>query len=221
MNIEKIPKEFRDKLTQITKIYSGKQNHTYSAFLENQKVQIRIPQNDFVDWENEAYFLKDNKDYIFYQKGFFVKKWFQGEQLNKELLKNKETILFSKLKELQNLNKPQLKEFDWNILEIKDKKFSKKLNRYKNDLKTVSHGDLRFKNLLINEQNKIKIIDFEWVRLNDPYFDFVCLHLYLGISKKKIINFFELNKTKFDDFIYLVNKFNKNWEKAFYKSGKI
>ncbi len=109
----------------------------------------------------------------------------------------------------------KIAKFDWNVSEIIDKKYIKLVQKYQFDQLVISHNDLQFKNIITSDKH-VFLLDFEWVRLNNPYFDYVCLYINLGISPEKIIEFFNLETEKFNDFVYLVNVFTNFWNKKFY-----
>ncbi|WGI36700.1 phosphotransferase [Mesomycoplasma lagogenitalium] len=223
MKFSFIPKKFLKNIKNIKIFYSGKQNKTYIGDYQNIKVQIRVPNinNDFVNWKNEKEVIKCNSDFLYYKNGVFIKKWIEASTLKKINL-NQEIItkIFQEIENFSLLPLTKIKKFDWKTKEINDLKYRKLVRKYKNDQLFVSHGDLRKKNILFTNKNEIYLIDFEWTRLNNKYFDLVCLNLYLKISKKLIIDYFKLDKQKFNDFAYMIKKFNNHWIKKHY-NGKI
>lgn len=68
---------------------------------------------------------------------------------------------------------------------------------FKEDELKVSHNDLGFNNILVNlNTNQIKLIDFEYVTLNHPYFDYAHILLTYKLNKKQqawMFNYLNLN----------------------------
>ncbi|MDW2834713.1 hypothetical protein [Mesomycoplasma ovipneumoniae] len=55
-------------------IYCGLHNCTFIAFYQAKKVQIRIAENNFVNWQNKNNFIQNDPNFLFYQKGNYIKK---------------------------------------------------------------------------------------------------------------------------------------------------
>ncbi|WP_434336772.1 phosphotransferase [Mesomycoplasma conjunctivae] len=214
---QKIPTYIFKHLRKIELIYCGYHNCSYRAFYKDEKVQIRIAKNNFANWKNESIYLEGNTDFIFYKNGNFIKKWYEGDILNKTIAKENQRLLFQKILDFQEQKPSNIEQFDWNILNITDQKYCNILKKYQNEQLVLNHGDLCFKNIIFNKKTKeIKFIDFEWVRYNSKYFDLVCLHLYMNIDKDEIISYFNLDRQKFADYVYLIKTFNKYWNLKFY-----
>lgn len=212
--------KYLKKITKITQFYSGLHNKTYFGYLNGFKVQIRITQNKFVNWDNEMKIAKHFSEiFLFYNKGNFVKKWIDGDILSQKSLSKNLELLFSEINNFHNLSIPNLEKFNWFLDNIDDLKYFQLVDKYKDDSLVVIHCDLQFKNIIINNnQSKttIHLIDFEWVRLGSKYIDLVSLHLNLKIDKKIIINYFKLDSQKFDDYLYMMNVFVNSWNKKYY-----
>lgn len=212
--------EYLKKITKVVKFYSGLHNKTYIGYLNGDKVQIRITQNKFVNWTNEEKVVKYfSNTFLFYKKGNFIKKWIDGNVLTKKDLVKHTNLLFSTIKNFHKLKIFNLEKFDWFLDNINDFKYFQLVDKYKEDNLVVVHCDLQFKNIIINEtatKTKIDLIDFEWVRLGSEYIDFVCLHLNLNIDKSIIIDYFELDSQKFDDYLYMMSVFVNFWNKKYY-----
>ncbi|UWD34415.1 phosphotransferase [Mesomycoplasma molare] len=218
MKFDVFPEEIRKKIRNCKFFYIGKQNKTYLCEFEKELVQVRIKNNNFVNYENESQFVSYQKEFLYYDKGNYIKKWFSGKEISKVFLTKKIKLsILKKLNEFSKLNSKNIETFNWNQLEIKDKKFNKIIYKYKNMPLVLSHGDLRPKNVLLSKNKEIKLIDFEWVRKNYLLFDLAHLYLYFRIEKKLITKFFLIQNKELNDFIYLVKKFNLEWEKKYYK----
>ncbi|MDO4157971.1 phosphotransferase [Mesomycoplasma ovipneumoniae] len=178
-------------------------------------MQIRIAKNNFVDWQNEKNFIQNDPNFLFYQKGNYIKKWIEGQILDSENLDFYTKKLFAELSKFHQKKNQKITKFDWQIDEINDEKYKKLVQKYQFDPQVICHNDLQFKNIIVSKTD-LYFIDFEWIRYNDPYFDYISLHLNLGISADKIIKFFGLSTEKFSDFIYLYKIFTNFWNKKWY-----
>ncbi|WP_337904238.1 phosphotransferase family protein [Mesomycoplasma ovipneumoniae] len=178
-------------------------------------MQIRIAKNNFVDWQNEKNFIQNDPNFLFYQKGNYIKKWIEGQILDPKNLDFYTKKLFIELSKFHQQKNQKITKFDWQINEINDEKYKKLVQKYQFDPQVICHNDLQFKNIIVSKTD-LYFIDFEWVRHNDPYFDYVSLHLNLGICANKIIEFFGLSTEKFSNFIYLYKIFTNFWNKKWY-----
>ncbi len=187
-------------ITELELFYEGNHNKTYRGVFCDFLVQIRISKNNIVNHGNEILLLKNKRDVFYVDKQILVRKWIQGKTLDTNdiniLIKIKKALVKhwnTKINNITNFN-------DSNII---------------NDV-ILSHGDLRRKNIIINENNDIDLIDFEWVNYNSKYFDLAHLHLYCLFSIKDIIKVFNINKEELIKEIKIVNEFNNKWEKLKY-----
>lgn len=203
-------KEVVDKITHARFDFKESENTYFVAKYDNVWVQIRIPKNKYsADFENEHILIKKFKDYIFIKDGVFIKKWFPGFDLFQTKLTNAVIYsIFNCIKNFQSI-KIDLKKFNWNKFKISDKKFHELLHKYKDEELVLSHNNIQKHNIIVNKYNFVKLVDFQNTSLNFPYYDYVLLYLNVGISKKMIIEFFDLDEEKFEDFLYLVNTFRE------------
>ncbi|MHA0297013.1 phosphotransferase [Mesomycoplasma ovipneumoniae] len=215
MNFSVFPPNVSALIKNPSLIYCGLHNCTFIAFYRDQKVQIRIAKNNFVDWQNEKNFIQNDPNFLFYQKGNYIKKWIEGQILDSENLDFYTKKLFAELSKFHQKKNQKITKFDWQIDEINDEKYKKLVQKYQFDPQVICHNDLQFKNIIVSKTD-LYFIDFEWIRYNDPYFDYISLHLNLGISADKIIKFFGLSTEKFSDFIYLYKIFTNFWNKKWY-----
>ncbi|MGZ9414084.1 phosphotransferase [Mycoplasma sp. 5370] len=219
MKLKEFPLEINKKLKKISFFYEGNHNKTYIGYFENKKVQIRVKKNNIVNSKNEEnFFLQTQKNnFVYYKEGNYIKFWISGENLEKIFLtKKKQRKILEHLYYFSSLKVKDIEVFNWETWNHNDKKITKLLNGYKNEKMTLSHGDLRKKNIIINKKNNIYFIDFEWTRLNYLMFDLASLYLYVNISKKLIIKYFKIKKNNLDKWIYLVKKFNNEWNEKMY-----
>lgn len=203
------------------KIYQGKHNVTYAFFYQNKKYTLREKNQNQENNNNEIVFSKSNNQIIYINKKYMVKEFIKGAPLKKPKIKH----LIKIKKELDDnffsKAKMHLSSFDYQENEINDTKYKKLVKKYTEDKANwkICHGDLRKKNI-INEKNNsnIHLIDFEWVRKNDIYFDIVHLYLYCGFNFKQLNKVFNLDQNKFKDFVYIVKTFNAFFETNYYQA---
>ncbi|ATP59826.1 hypothetical protein [Mesomycoplasma dispar] len=215
VNFDVFPEFVRKEIKKSELISCGYHNCSFVGFFKNQKVQIRVANNDFVNWENEKNFIQENSNFLFYDQGNFIKKWIEGQILSPENLDLHLGKLFLAISDFHKQKNTKIAKFNWQTDVILDKKYISLVEKYQFDSLVISHNDLQFKNIIVSTK-AVFLIDFEWIRLNNPYFDYVCLYINLGISPEKIIKFFNLEIEKFNDFVYIVNVFTNFWNKKFY-----
>ena len=212
--IFKITKIFGEKISSEIKnirfYYEGFHNLTYIGKFKNIWVQIRIPKNIFhINYENETKVVENFKDYLYAKNGYLIKKWFPGQDLYKLIIDDKiQYGIFNCILNFQKLN-IKLNRFNWLQFNIKDPKYLFLINKYKDEEYILSHNNIKRHNILVNKYGFIKLIDFEFSSYNSKYADPVSLHLFLGIDKNKIIKFFNLDPEIFEDYIYIIQTFNK------------
>ncbi|VEU78354.1 phosphotransferase [Mycoplasmopsis columbinasalis] len=205
---------FENKIQLISLYYSGFHNFTFQGKLDNQLVQIRIPNNDFVNHDAEELVLKNDPDYLYYHKGVFVKKWFNGKTLNEiELTDEKQLAILNELKKFQNQKINNIGAINWNTYgEITDERFKKYLSYFKKQNWNITHGDLNNQNILIDDNLNVKFIDFEWVRLNHFAFDLISLLDSCSFSLENIQKVFKVSLSDLNKMRYMCQKLS---EKAF------
>ncbi|AWX69762.1 hypothetical protein DP065_02530 [[Mycoplasma] anseris] len=207
---ETFGKKVSDELKQIKFFREGFHNHTYIGKYKDIWVQIRIPKNIVdINYDSEKKLVAQFKDYLFVQDGLIIKKWFPGQDLFKLEINDKIiNSVFNCIMSFQKLS-ADINKFDWNAYKINDPKYHQILAKYKDEKLVITHNNLKRHNVLINKYGFIKLIDFEFASYNSRYVDPVSLHLFLGIDKQKIIDFFKLKEEKFDDYLYLLKTFSK------------
>lgn len=210
-----------NEIKNIRFYYEGFHNITYIGKFKNIWVQIRIPKNILpIDYANETKIVSNFKDYLYAKNGHLIKKWFPGQDLYKLNIDEKiEHGVFNCLQNFQRLD-IKLNRFNWLQFNIKDQKYLDLIEKYKDEEYILSHNNIKRHNILVNKFGFIKLIDFEFSSYNSKYADPVSLHLFLGIDKNKIINFFNLDPNIFEDYIYIVQTFNKNAYETTYSKIK-
>ncbi len=191
----------KNNITDLKLFYEGAYNKTYKGFFCEETIQLRIAKNKIVKHDNELKLLKNRNNIIYIDKKIMIKKWINGDTLNS----NSKEILI-KIKDV-------LKEH-WNI----------KLNRITslnyseistNEVIVLSHGDLRPKNIIIDSESNVHLIDFEWIRYTDMYFDLSHLYLYCFFSIQDIVDVFKVDEEKLKIAIHKVNLFNDQWKEKY------
>lgn len=174
-----------DDIDKIKKIHHGYTNLSFYILMKDGKdYQLRFAQNnDIVDRKNERkvinFLCKD--DYLYLDEhGNYIKKWVKGnnikcEQITNEFIDN----LKVKIEQFHHLDIDQLQILKHNYKLNKTKMLAKKylvlyedcLDKLDKKPWVISHNDLNLNNVLVDENNNIAFIDFEWTRINHPYWD--------------------------------------------------
>lgn len=190
----------KNNIVNLELFYEGNHNKTYKGFIYNEAVQVRVAKNEIVNHNNEIKLLKNKKDIVHIDQSIMIKKWIYGETL-----KNNDLTTLIKLK--NTLTK------HWSLKVDGITSFYFDNNNYYNDEDIVlSHGDLRPKNIIIDNKNNIHLIDFEWITYTSMYFDLAHLHLYCFFSIKDILNVFQVDEEKLKKSILSTKSFNLNWD---------
>lgn len=201
IHLNKICEKFN--ITNAKLYYEGFHNITYKVLINDSWYQLKIP-IDFtvVNRKIEEKIYKHSKEGIYYKNGFLIKKWFDGKDLNKVNLTNKIQIkVLEKLKEFSKL-KIKTENFDWNLYKTNNKKYLSLVDKYKNEKLVLQHGDLSFKNILVNKNFEVNFIDYGWVRNNYLSFDLFYLHKN-GFSKENILKVFNITEKYLKDIFYI------------------
>lgn len=174
-----------DQLKTIQKIHLGYTNVSfYIEMNDGCQFQLRFAKNNqIVDRKNEERVLEllGKSNYVYLdQYGNYIKKWVKGRNLEKKeitpdfILKLNEKITnFHQIKVQDDF----IVKHDYNKVNLAKKVPKKYLSIYNQCLNlldkkdwVLSHNDLNLDNILIND-NEIIFIDFEWTRINHPYWD--------------------------------------------------
>ncbi|MGL5733114.1 MAG: phosphotransferase, partial [Metamycoplasmataceae bacterium] len=199
--IKKILKE--QNITDLKLFYDGYHNKTYKGLLFGELVQVRIAKNKIANHNNELRLLKHSKDIIYIDEYLMIKKWINGHELKSNSL---ESLI--KIKDVLT------KHWSIKINGITSFKFDD--NNYYNENEIVlSHGDLRRKNIIVDEEKNVHLIDFEWTSYTSKYFDLAHLHLYCFFDIDEIVKVFNVDKKKLKIAITSTAIFNTEWEKDY------
>ncbi len=211
-----------DDIKFIKKIHHGFTNTSFCFIMnDNNKYQVRIGNNnDIVNRNNEYRCLNliHNNDYLYYdiKNGNAIKIWIKGRVLNKKDLKNRDILnnIFNEINQYHSLDVSgfNILRHDYYIFLPKCKLKKIYLTKYKKIVEKISttfwgfsHNDLNLENILISNNNKIKFIDFEWSRINHPYWDFANLIKETIWKKNEILIYSEI--AKLDYFLLLEMSF--------------
>ncbi|MGL5733015.1 MAG: phosphotransferase [Metamycoplasmataceae bacterium] len=199
--IKKILKE--QNITDLKLFYDGYHNKTYKGLLFGELVQVRIAKNEIANHNNELKLLKNSEDIIYIDEYIMIKKWINGHELESN---NLESLI--KIKDVLT------KHWSLKIKGITSFKFDD--NNYYNENEIVlSHGDLRRKNIIVDEEKNIRLIDFEWTSYTSKYFDLAHLHLYCFFDINEIVEVFNVDIKKLKIAITSTAIFNSEWEKDY------
>ncbi|WP_438341381.1 phosphotransferase [Mycoplasma sp. 3341] len=203
-----ILKQFMNKkqLDNIEFFYQGFHNVTFKAIFNGQTVQLRIPSNDFVNWENENKVFSQLEDVLYYNEGILIKKWYEGKTLDKVRVTTEiQQKVIEKVKQFHTKN-IDVAAFDWDVYHIEDPKYKRLVKKYQDQTLVTSHGDLALKNILLTNNNEIVLLDFEWVRKCNEAFDVLSLYQN-GFDKELLKESFGMSEEYFTDFEYLCEQF--------------
>lgn len=231
-----------EQIHQVKKIHHGFTNLSYVFVLKNKdKYQVRLAQNnDIVNRKNEYNFIKaiGEKSYIYIDdEGNAIKKWIMGKPpkfiFNKKLLLKLLMLEIKKIHEISVENNDILKhdyfvffEKTKFINEIDKEIYLKLVDKYKTLKLTLSHNDINPNNIIYNSKNKkLFLIDFEWGRINNEYWDLANFFRETNLSLKWLeymLSFFDgLKKDILLDFIYISLNYAYQWTQAMPESKKI
>ncbi|ACF07533.1 Choline/ethanolamine kinase [Metamycoplasma arthritidis] len=220
-DIEKVfGKKVANSISNVRFFHEGFHSKTYIGKLNNETwVQIRIPKHNIeINYANEELISAHFKNYLHVKDGYLIKRWFPGQDLFKLRLddENLQNSIMQSVESLQKINVKGVTKFDWLAYNTTDKKYLELVKKYENEGLVLAHNNIKRHNVLVNKQGYIKLIDFEFAAYNSRYTDPVTLHLFLGIDKQKIVDFFNLDSTVFDDYVYLIKMFSQEAYKHTY-----
>lgn len=198
-------KYLKQDIIKIKKLHKG---YTNISFLfktkDKNKFQVRLGHNnDIVDRKNELEIIKLLPyDYYCYidEKGNAIKKWVDGK--NPKLFINKKKVIDALLLEIikihsiditnSNILVHDYEEFiDDFILQnykIYINKYREILKKYNLEKLFFSHNDINVCNFLYNKKNSsVTLIDFEWSRINNQYWDYANFYRETNLKKKWLV----------------------------------
>lgn len=225
---------------KIKKINQGFTNSTYLIKINKQKYQIRIgDNNNIVDRKNEYNVLKniENSLYIYYdvKNGNSIKKWIDGKNLKNRIISyklikfiNDEIISLHKTQNVNEILRFDPLVFYENTKNKIDPKYLelylKLVNNLDNSNLVLSHNDISLVNVIYHK-NKAYLIDFEWTRLNNYYWDYANFIREADLSFKKIRYWTKINPklnfNKLVEFLFLTTCYAIQWTFATKETKKI
>ncbi|AIA29752.1 hypothetical protein MCFN_03200 [Mycoplasmopsis californica] len=215
----KIPKDIYKQLENIEFIYKGFHNYTFKCLFQGIMCQLRLPISDLVNHDIEARVLSHLSSTIYYKDGILIRKWFEGQTLEKINLTQKiQRAVIQKIKEFHKMDieVPQIDLFTYGRGTEKYQKLVQKYSKT-NELVT-SHSDLSAKNVLINDNGEIELIDFEWVRKAHPFFDALTLVQAQNFDKEIVMQEFNISAQEFEEMSYITDEFRENAYKIKYSN---
>lgn len=232
----------RENILRIKQIHHGFTNISF-LFKTNDKnkYQVRLGgSNDVVNRKNEFNILSTIKDnnYIFIDKdGNAIKKWINGYTpkfiFNKKKLLKLLTLEIIKLHDI-NIEKSKIIKHDYYSFfnqtiffdEIDKDMYLKLVKKYEKLDLVLSHNDINPKNMIYNPKTqKIILIDFEWGRLNNKYWDIANFFRETNL-KIKWLNYMlsfceDIDKSVMYEFLYLCTNFAYQWTFGMKETKKI
>ena len=166
----------------------GYLNESSIIYIDGKKYLKREPKYELVDWDNEK---------IVYQKlgidfkmdnGILIKEWFDGK-CPKVWNKIKINSLKEEIEKFHKLNSEGVTTNDWmkynnyldTVSEVNANRFLDIVKGLNNKKFVMTHSDINKHNVLWND-NKIRLIDFEWTTKNHKYFDYAQFEITEGIQ---------------------------------------
>lgn len=232
----------KENILKIKQIHSGFTNVSFLFKTDDKKkYQVRLGgANDIVNRKNEFNILKAINDinYIFIDKdGNAIKKWING--INPKFFFNKKKLLNLLILEIMKLHKTNIKDFEiinHDYLSFFDKTiffdqfdkdmYLKLINKYKNLDLVLSHNDINPKNMIYDyKSRKIILIDYEWGRINNKYWDVANFFRETNLNIKWLdymLSFYtDLDKKIMYEFLYLCTNFAYQWTFGMKETKKI
>ncbi len=209
------------EIVQYKEIHTGYTNRNFLIKTNDQKqfiLRIPIKKHDFInEWHAYCNYQKIKFIDFNLQNGVYVKKFLIANHPN---LSDKKTLK-NIIKELQIVHKKSINQtikaqdwFEWisyNVLEPNVLRlFYQTADKIKDDIKTFTHHDLNAQNILV-KNGKIFLIDWEWARIDSPYFDFATLALNDNVDQKLLIKYAHIDETKLNDYKFMILVFSHMW----------
>lgn len=180
-----------EDIQSCTKIKEGFSNLSYHLITNDcQEFQVRFGQNNHIIFRsNEQAIMKAIKlEFVYYnpENGDSIRRWFHGvnprlSDINEKFLK----LLVAKVEKIHQA--PIEKESKiiihdnycfWKIVKdqlepVLRQKYQSLTEKYADLPKVISHNDVSLLNVIWDqEQDQLEIIDFEWGRINNCYWDY-------------------------------------------------
>lgn len=222
----------KEEIVLVKEIHWGFSNCTFLVKLKNKQCfQVRFPfQDNRIDRLQEkklAYVCQPDLFLYFDQAGNFIKKWIQGvhpafkQQKDVQIKALAQAIKAFHAKKISNVT---LKAHDYFAYHQHQHYFSqadmmlyrhivKKLNQ---TVQCPSHNDLNPKNMIyLKKKQKMVLIDYEWCRYNNQYWDLASFWLSVGFQKGILARLFahfpHLNQQLLKECVFVVLVFARLW----------
>jgi thiamine kinase-like enzyme len=230
-----------EQINSVKKIHHGYTNLSYLIECHNgNKYQLRLGgANDIVSRKNEYECIHQLKlkEYLYYDKdnGNSIKSWIAGDNITSW----KDEVIVNAARKIKELHSKQVNlerfiRFDpmcfldnGNDLSVETREIYKSLNeKYKDDEYNFCHNDLNGRNMLVNEANEVFLIDYEWCRVNSPYWELANLireEDFDEYKKSLLVNTYDkkMSMSKINDFLFLTTCFAYQWTYAMKTTSKI
>ncbi|WP_412032051.1 choline kinase [Malacoplasma muris] len=232
----------KEDILHLKQIHHGFTNLSYLLVTtDNKKYQVRFGgSNDVVSRKNEYAILKAIKEenYLYIdEEGNAIKKWIEGKPpvffWNK---KKKLKLLVEQIIKMHSIkfNDSNLIKHDYLFFFNKaifqnnlDKElYLKLIDKYKNLELILSHNDLNPKNMIYDsKKSKMYLIDFEWGRINNKYWDIANFYRETNLSTKWLKYMVDLYKgldfQTMCEFVYITTNFAYQWTFGMKETKKI
>ncbi|WP_029608523.1 phosphotransferase, partial [Mycoplasma simbae] len=217
-----LPAAIYEQLSNISFEYKGFHNFTFKAVFRGFLCQVRVPINSHVEHSVEQTVLSTLPTTLYYDNGVLIRKWFDGNTLEKvELTEQVQNAVIDEVIKFHN-TEIDVPTINWFYYEKGTYKYQQLVKKYSiaSDLVT-SHCDLNSKNVLINKDNVVSLIDFEWVRKAHPFFDAVTLVQSQGFDKNLIMHRFNMSGQEFEEMSYIADEFREQAYRHIYANKSI
>lgn len=222
------------EIVSMKPIHRGYTNFSYIVLFENgKKYQVRLPHcGSLINRKNEYTILSllDDKNFIYFdtKTGIAVKKWIEGKNPKISAWRQWKQVdqLFSTIKKIHSLNIPadaKFKKIDYdsyndNLYRLKlsyQTKYLSIVDQIRTEPVVINHTDINRENIVVGDDGKLHIIDYEWTGLANDYWDYANfiresrILWYPNVDWKKYINNFDMRKLK--EFIFVSSVFAYLW----------
>ena len=182
-------------------VQDGYVNDSFKVKIDGKYYQKRVPKFSVADWVNEKKVYENLGYEIDYKEdGVFYKPWIKGSIVKRWTPKKIESLKQA-INKFHNENSKGVVKHDWNAYDEYKENISKEMfSEFNKNIKEInklktclSHNDINGRNVLWSDK-KIILIDFEWARINNIYFDYAQFEIAEGISILPI----DMDKPKYD-----------------------
>ncbi|WP_127942791.1 MULTISPECIES: phosphotransferase [unclassified Mycoplasma] len=204
-------------------IHAGYTNDNYLFKLNSgQKYILRIPrrQNDF-EQEKKLYELFGIGAGLYFSTtdGIVIRPWISGKHpdLGSESNLKKLLVVLKKVHQTK-VDFPVLKQNWLAYLNVNDLP-GPITELYQNVVRKITalqklvltHHDLNKHNILVNTRGQMLLLDWEWARLDDAYFDFASLALLPEVDQAKLVRLAGLDQKLLKLYQFAILVFSHMW----------